>query len=113
MGKIKGDQLHLSSVKKIMHILFRVLARKKLKSGGGLSLRSKHVCGVNTFFTPHQREFALERGLVNPFLTRSLLLPSATLKMSYLNRVQPPIHLDQIKAVICEWGYSFICQLKL
>ena len=32
-------------------------------------LRSKHVCGFNTFFRPHQREFALERGVVHPSLT--------------------------------------------
>ena len=31
-------------------------------------LRSKHICGFNTFFRPHQREFAIERGMVTLWL---------------------------------------------
>ena len=29
-------------------------------------LRSKHSFGYNTFFIPHQRKFAIERGVVHP-----------------------------------------------
>ena len=41
-------------------------------------LRSKHIWGFNTFFRPHQRKLALERGVVDA-LVRSL--PSATLQV--------------------------------
>ena len=40
----------------------RVLARKKLKRVGGF----EHNCGFDTFFRPHQIEFAKERGFCNP-----------------------------------------------
>ena len=40
--------------------LCRVLAKKKKNEEGVVVLTSKHVCGVNTFFRPHQREVALE-----------------------------------------------------
>ena len=31
-------------------------------------LRSKHFCGFTTFFRPHQREFASERGVLTLWL---------------------------------------------
>ena len=48
-------------------------SQKKVKEGV-VVLRSKHSCGFYTLFRPHQRAFALERGVVHPsdVLARSL-----------------------------------------
>ena len=32
-------------------------------------LKSKHMCGFNTFLRPHQREFGIESEVVHPSLT--------------------------------------------
>ena len=54
-------------------IIVQGSSQKKIKEGC-LFLRSKHSCGFDTFFRPHQMEFAKERGFSTLFdaLARSL-----------------------------------------
>ena len=58
---------HKASPPSLNETLQGSIARKQLKRGG--ILRSKYICDFNTFFIPHQREFALEIGVDHPSLT--------------------------------------------